>query len=100
MRLFAADAVYVDPFGAHATAATPVTHVGRAAIRQAFRESQKQAPPNMTLTLDQVDVDGERVRTEWTCASPAFPRPMRGEDLWTIRDGHIVRLETRFVGEE
>ena len=96
MSLFADDAVYVDPFGGDGM---PLTHVGKDAIRCAFVQSQQHAPPDMTLSLDRVDVDGERVRSEWTCNSPAFPRPMRGQDLWIIQHGLVVRLETSFLGE-
>jgi hypothetical protein len=51
----------------------------------------------MTLTLDQVDVDTNCIRSSWTCTSPAFTYPMRGQDLWTIRRGKILRLETFFL---
>lgn len=90
--LFADEAVYVEPFSG-----APTIHVGKDAIRQSFRESQVNAPPDMTLTLDQVDVESDCIRSVWTCASPAFPRPMRGQDLWSIRDGKIHRLETSFL---
>jgi hypothetical protein len=60
-------------------------------------ESQKHAPPDMALTLDQVDVQGDYLQSVWTCTSPAFAQPMRGQDLWTIRDGKIYRLETTFL---
>jgi ketosteroid isomerase-like protein len=93
--LFADQAVYVEPFSGEASA-----HVGKDAIRQSFIDSQKNAPPDMTLTLDQVDVDSDCIRSVWTCASPAFPRPMRGQDLWTIRDGKIFRLETSFLQQD
>jgi ketosteroid isomerase-like protein len=93
MNLFAEDAVYVDPFGD-----TPQTHTGKGAIRRAYLKSRQDAPPDMTLTLDRVDFEGERIRTEWTCCSPAFPHPMRGQDLWTIRGGRIIRLETILLG--
>jgi ketosteroid isomerase-like protein len=93
--LFADQAVYVEPFSGEASA-----HVGKDAIRQSFIDSQKNAPPDMTLTLDQVDVDSECIRSVWTCSSPASPRPMRGQDLWTIREGKILRLETSFLHQD
>lgn len=89
MVLFAEDAVYVEPFTGQAR-----THTGRAAIRQNFIDSQRYAPPDMRLTLDRVDLAGDQIRSEWTCTSPAFPHPMHGQDLWTLRDGKIIRLET------
>jgi hypothetical protein len=51
----------------------------------------------MTVTLDRVDVEGDRIRTAWTCRSQVLPGPMRGEDVWTIRAGKIELLETTFV---
>jgi len=90
--LFADDALYIEPFSGEALA-----HVGKAAIRQSFIDSQRNAPPDMTLTLDQVEVDSECIRSVWTCSSPAFAHPMRGQDLWTLNDAKIVRLETSFL---
>jgi len=87
LALYADDAVIVEPFSGE-----PKTHAGRAAIRQWFIEATTQGPP-LTLALDRVDMDGVRVRAEWTCTSPAFSGPMRGVDLFTIRNGKIARLE-------
>lgn len=92
LDLFADDAVYVEPFSG-----VRLVHVGKDAIRQSFVESQVNAPPDMTLTLDQVDVECNRIRSVWTCTSPAFAHPMRGQDLWTIRGGKIYQLETSFL---
>jgi SnoaL-like domain len=86
------EAVYVEPF-----TGAPVAHVGKHDIRQSFIESQRYVPPDMTLTLDQVDVERDFIRTVWTCTSPAFAQPMRGQDLWMIRDGKVHRLETSFL---
>jgi hypothetical protein len=89
MRLFAEDAVFVEPFSG-----APQTHVGLSAIRQSFRDQWKNPAPDLTLVLDRVDLDGPRVRAEWTCTSPAFSSPMRGYDLFTLgREGKIARLE-------
>ena len=71
--------------------------MGKADIRRSLYASQQYAPPDMTLTLDAVEVDGQLVRSLWTCMAPTLPRPMRGQDVWTIRDGKIVRLETSFL---
>jgi ketosteroid isomerase-like protein len=89
MSLFAEDAVLVEPFSGR-----PQTHIGKAAIRQNFRDQWKNPPPDLTLTVDRVDLDGRLIRAEWTCTSPVFPSPMRGYDLFTLNDaGQIVRLE-------
>jgi ketosteroid isomerase-like protein len=92
LDLFADEAVYIEPFGG-----APTEHVGKDAIRRSFVESQRHAPADMTLTLDQVEVEHNCIRSVWTCMSPTFAQPMRGQDLWTIRGGKIYRLETSFV---
>jgi len=89
--LFADDAVYVEPF----SGATR-THEGRAAIEACLRAGWENPPPDMTLTVDRVDVDGPIVRSEWTCASPVFPGPMKGLDVCTVEGGRITRLEVSF----
>lgn len=87
--LFAEEAVLIEPFSGR-----PQTYTGRAAIRQSFRDQWNNPPPDLTLVLDRVDLDGPLVRAEWTCTSPAFPSPMRGYDLFTLNDeGQIMRLE-------
>lgn len=91
--LFDDEAVYTEPF-----TGTPRTHTGRSAIEHCLRTSWQTAPPDMTLTVDRIDVNGATVTTRWTCASPAFPQPMQGEDRCTVRAGRIVSLAVRFVG--
>jgi ketosteroid isomerase-like protein len=88
MGLFDENAVFVEPFSGQVR-----THTGKRAIRESFRQMWKEPIPDLRLTLDRVDLDGDAVRAEWTCVSPAFPRPMRGFDLFRIRAGKIVRLE-------
>ncbi len=95
MALFADDAVYVEPFGGETR-----THVGKDAIRASLRAGWANHLPEMTLTLHRVDVEGAALRMEWTCASSAFPAPMRGTDRFVLRDGKIARLETRILGPE
>jgi hypothetical protein len=63
-------------------------------LRRAFVESQAYAPADMTVTLNRLDLEGDCIRSAWTCTSPALPHPMQGHDLWTIRAGKILRLET------
>jgi uncharacterized protein (TIGR02246 family) len=92
LALFADDAVYVEPF-----AGAPRTHTGKDAIQACLRASWTNSPPDMTLTVNRVDLDGNKARVEWTCASPIFPAPMRGEDQYVVVDRLIQRLETRFI---
>jgi hypothetical protein len=92
MSLFLPDAVYVEPFTGESK-----THVGKDAIRSNVLASQNQAPPDMQLILDRLDISEGRIRSEWTCTSPAFPRLVHGQDLWTIRAGKIARLETSIL---
>lgn len=69
--------------------------------REAFRDSWKEdPPPDMRLVLDRADRDGDRMRAVWTCTSPAFPAPMKGYDLFTIRGGKIARLEIVMVRDD
>jgi ketosteroid isomerase-like protein len=88
VSLFHEDAVFIEPFGGR-----PVTHTGRVAIRESFRQQTAHPLPDMRLTLDRVDAEGACVRAQWTCTSSALPKPMKGHDLFTIRDGKIARLE-------
>ena len=89
VSLFTDDAVYVEPF-------TPGggVHVGRAAIAEWLRASAELSPPSMRLTVDRVDAGDDVIEAAWTCESPAFLRPSRGRDRFTLRDGRIARLET------
>jgi hypothetical protein len=89
VSLFDDDAVYIEPFSGK-----PQVHSGRGAIRAFFERAFAQHLRNVRLTLDRLDIDGGRLRSEWTCQVPMFNAPMRGFDLLTLRDGRIVRLET------
>lgn len=88
LDLFTDDAVYVEPFTGERR-----THVGIEAIRACLRASWQEAPPDMQLTVERMDLDGTQIRAEWICTSPALPGPMRGVDRYTLRDGRIARLE-------
>lgn len=92
--LFAEDALYIEPFSG-----TRRTHRGRPAIEHCLRTSWQTAPPDMTLTVDRIDVDEATVTTRWTCRSPVFPHPMRGEDRCRVVAGRIVELDVRFLPE-
>ncbi len=90
--LFADDAVYVEPFTGETR-----THEGRAAIEACFTASWKDAPPDMTLEVNRIDVDGAVVKSEWTCRSPVFEAPVKGRDVCTVESGRIRRLEVAFL---
>lgn len=89
VTLLADDAVYVEPFSGGA-------HEGRDAIRAFLERSQGQLP-DVKITVERIDVEGEAVTTEWTCESSAFVKPSRGRDTFTIREGKIARLETTLI---
>ncbi len=91
--LFDDDAVYIEPFSGAAK-----THQGRSAIETYLSASWDNAPPDLQLAVDRVDVDGEVVVSDWTCTSPAFPGPIRGQDRCWIVGGRIQRLEVALVG--
>ena len=88
LALFADDGVLVEPFTGRMQ-----THTGKQAIRASLEQMAQNRAPDLTLTLDRVDMDGSAVRAEWTCTSKVMPGPMRGYDLFTIRSGKISRLE-------
>jgi hypothetical protein len=94
MSLFADDAEYVEPFSGK-----PVRHVGKLAIRKATQLGWERPLPDMTISIDRLDLDGDEVRAEWTYRSPALPGGSgRGVNQYRLRDGRIVRLETTLVG--
>ncbi|MFK7989771.1 MAG: nuclear transport factor 2 family protein [Sandaracinaceae bacterium] len=90
--LFADQAVYIEPFSG-----AERTHTGRAAIEACLRASWQNTPPDLTLEVNRVDIDGDTVRSEWTCRSPAFEAPVRGVDVCVVKAGLIERLEVRFA---
>ncbi len=87
-ELFADDAVVIEPFSGQ-----PRTHRGKKDIMAWFLEAVAEMPPDMTLKLDRLDMDGDRVRAEWTCMASVFPTPMRGYDLYKIVRGKIEHAE-------
>jgi ketosteroid isomerase-like protein len=89
VELFDDEAVYVEPF-----AGEPRVHSGKDEIRAFFEYALEHHLNGVRLTLDRLDIDGGRLRSEWTCKLPAMDAPMRGFDLLTLRDNRIVRLET------
>lgn len=94
MALFTDDAVYVEPFSG-----TVSTHQGKPAIRAAMAMGWERPLPDMTISIDRVDLDGDVVRAEWTCRSPVLPGGAgRGVNHFTMRQGRIARLETTLLG--
>ncbi len=91
-ELFADDAVYVEPFSGE-----PKTHRGRAEIEACLRAGWENTPVDLQLTVRRIDVDGDVVRSEWTCTSPVFPAPVEGVDTCVVKNGRIARLEVRFA---
>jgi len=91
LSLFDDEAVYIEPFGGRLR-----QHQGIEAIREAFRANWEHTPPDLTLTVERIDVDAAQVCSTWVCHSPAFPAPVRGRDRCEVRDGKIARLEVTF----
>ncbi len=89
VSLFDDEAVYVEPFSGQ-----PQVHSGKGEIRGFFEYALEHHLNGARLTLDRLDLDGERLRSEWTCQVPMMSAPMRGFDVLTLRDGRILRLET------
>jgi len=89
VNLFDEDAVYIEPF-----AGQPRTHTGKDAIRAFYEVALAQHLNGVRLTLDRLDIDAGRLRSEWTCHLSGMAEPMRGFDLLDLSEGRIVRLET------
>jgi hypothetical protein len=88
LELFTDSGVLVEPFSGQTQ-----THTGKDAIRTCLHGMWQNRAPDLTLTLNRVDLDGDSVRAEWTCTSAMMPGPMRGIDYLTIHSGKITRLE-------
>lgn len=97
LALFTDDAVYIEPFTNNGR---PSTHDGKPAIRAWLANEGRMRPDDMELTVDRIDMEHGRLRAEWTCTSAAFPGPMRGRDVYELRDGKIARLETTMFNPE
>ena len=93
MALFADDAVFESPRGSD-----PWGHrfVGKDEIREAFA-SRFSGIPDVRYTGDEHFVDGDRGATEWTLSGTTTSGErieVRGCDLWTFRDGKIVKKDS------
>jgi ketosteroid isomerase-like protein len=90
MALFADDAEYVEPFSGRA-----VTHTGKPAIRDVMRHGWSRPLPDMRIEVDRLHIEGEAIVADWTCHSAGLPGGRgSGRNVFTLRDGRIVRLET------
>lgn len=90
-ELFAVDAEYFEPFSGRSP------HRGRDSIRAYLAAAAPEAPPNIRLHVERLDIDGDQVTATWRCESPAFAVPSRGRDRFTVRSGRIQRLETTII---
>jgi hypothetical protein len=90
LALFSPDAVYFEPFSGTGR------HEGKSAIADALRAGWRNPLPDMTISVDAVEIDGPSVTARWTCRSPALPGGQgSGVNVFTLSGGLIVRLETR-----
>lgn len=91
--LFADDAIYVEPLTS--SDRSPRSHVGKAAIREAFHQGLRWNPPDFRITLERLEIEGDELVSHWTCDSAQMAGPVRGKDRYVLKDGKIKRLETR-----
>jgi len=86
--LFAPAATLIEPFSGQ-----PRTHQGKDEIMAWFRQAVTEMPPDMAIKMNRIDMDGDRVRADWTCTSSVFATPMKGSDYYRIRGGKIEHAE-------
>jgi ketosteroid isomerase-like protein len=90
---FADDAVFEGPRGPDRWGTRVV---GRQAIRDAFA-ARFSGIPDVRYREDAHFVDGERGASEWTLSGTTTAGErveVRGCDLWTFRDGQIVKKDS------
>jgi steroid delta-isomerase-like uncharacterized protein len=90
---FADDAVFESPRGPDRWGQR---FVGRQAIREAFA-GRFAGIPDVRYQDDAHFVDGDRGASEWTLSGTTTEGQrieVRGCDLWTIRDGKIVKKDS------
>jgi len=92
MALFADAAVFVEPY-----TGSRRTHSGKDAIRATFKEMWGRPGPPVTIRMDRLDADGVDLRAEWTCSSPAFPKPMKGYNVFRIGAGDKITHMEIFI---
>jgi ketosteroid isomerase-like protein len=93
MTHFADDAVFEGPRG---TEPWGTRFVGRKAVREAFA-ARFSGIPDIRYQQDSHFVDGDRGASEWTLSGTTTEGQrieVRGCDLWTLRDGAIVKKDS------
>lgn len=93
MAHFTDDAVFeaprgLDPWGSR--------FVDREAVRGAFA-ARFSGIPDIHYQQDEHFVDGDRGASEWTLSgttTEGLPIEFRGCDLWTLRDGKVVKKDS------
>jgi len=93
MRHFADDAVFESPRGADSWGHR---FVGRDAVREAFA-GRFAGIPDVRYTDDDHFVAGDRGASEWTLRGTTTDGQrieVRGCDLWTLRDGKVVKKDS------
>jgi ketosteroid isomerase-like protein len=93
MGAFADDAVFEGPRGPDAWGQR---FTGSAAIREAFA-ARFAGIPDVRYRDDSHFVDGDRGASEWTLTGTMADGTrieVRGCDLWTFRDGRIVKKDS------
>jgi len=93
MRHFADDAVFESPRGADSWGQR---FVGRDAVREAFA-GRFAGIPDVRYTDDDHFVAGDRGASEWTLSGTTTDGQrieVRGCDLWTLRDGKVVKKDS------
>ena len=90
---FADDAIYESPRGPDPWGQR---YVGRAEIREAFA-GRFSGIPDVRYQAGEHFVDGDRGASEWTLSGTTRGGQrieVRGCDLWTIRDGEVVKKDS------
>jgi ketosteroid isomerase-like protein len=93
MRHFADDAVFEGPRGADPWGQR---FVGRDAVRAAFA-ARFAGIPDVRYTDDDHFVAGDRGASEWTLSGTTTDGQrieVRGCDLWTLRDGEVIKKDS------
>ncbi len=93
MSYFAEDAVFEAPRGPDAWGSRVI---GKPAIHEAFT-GRFAGIPDARYTDDEHFVAGSRGCSEWTLRGTTVdgaPIEVRGCDLWTFRDGAVVRKDS------
>jgi ketosteroid isomerase-like protein len=93
MQYFTDDAVFESPRGPEAFGQR---FVGKAAVREAFA-GRFAGIPDVRYQEDDHFVSGDRGASEWTLRGTTTDGQgieVRGCDLWTFRDGKVVKKDS------